>query len=120
VGQCKSTAEHGATSQRVRVQREAARSASGHGRCSKSKDGARSRAWEEAHAAAAAALTGQRANQGATSDPGRKSLCLGNVRERAWGDGPGVRCAGACSGKVRVAEAAARVSSLGLMAPTGP
>jgi hypothetical protein len=43
------------------------------------------------------------------------------VREHAWGDGPGVRCAGACSGKVRVveAEAAAQVSSLGLMAPTG-
>jgi hypothetical protein len=37
------------------------------------KDGARSRAWE-AHAAAAAALTGQNADQGADSDPGRKRL----------------------------------------------
>jgi hypothetical protein len=40
------------------------------------------------------------------------------VQEHAWGDGPGVRCAGACSGKVRVVEAAAQVSSLRLMAPT--
>ena len=39
-----------------------------------------------------------------------------NVREHAWGDGSGVRCAGACSGKVRVVEAAAQVSSLRLMA----
>jgi hypothetical protein len=38
-----------------------------------SKDGARSRAWE-AHAAAAAALTGQNAGQGAASDPGQKRL----------------------------------------------
>jgi hypothetical protein len=38
------------------------------------KDGARSRAWE-AHAAAAAALTGQSADQvAAASDPGRKRL----------------------------------------------
>jgi hypothetical protein len=37
------------------------------------KDGARSRAWE-AHAAAAADLTGQSADQGAASDPGRKRL----------------------------------------------
>jgi hypothetical protein len=45
---------------------------------------------------------------------------LGNVREHAWGDGPGVRCcAGACSGEVRVVEAAAQVSSLRLIAPTG-
>jgi hypothetical protein len=29
-----------------------------------------------------------------------------NVREHAWGDGSGVRCAGACSGKVPVLEAA--------------
>jgi hypothetical protein len=41
------------------------------------------------------------------------------VREHAWGDSPGVRCAGACSGKARVMEAAAQVSSLRLMAPTG-
>jgi hypothetical protein len=37
------------------------------------KDGARSRAWE-AHAAAAAALTGQNAGQDATSDPAQKRL----------------------------------------------
>jgi hypothetical protein len=37
------------------------------------KDGARSRAWE-AHAAAAAALTGQNAGGGAASDPGQKRL----------------------------------------------
>jgi hypothetical protein len=37
------------------------------------KDGARSRAWE-AHTAAAAALTGQNADQGAASDPGQKRL----------------------------------------------
>jgi hypothetical protein len=41
-----------------------------------------------------------------------------NVREHAWGDGSGVRCAGACLGKVPVLEAAAQVSSLRLMAPT--
>jgi hypothetical protein len=41
-----------------------------------------------------------------------------NVREHAWGDGSGVRCAGACSGKVPVLEAATQVSSLRLMAPT--
>jgi hypothetical protein len=41
-----------------------------------------------------------------------------NVREHAWGDGSGMRCAGACSGKVTVLEAAAQVSSLGLMSPT--
>ena len=44
---------------------------------------------------------------------------LGNVREHARGDSPGVCCAGACSGEVRVMEAAAQVSSLRLMAPTG-
>jgi hypothetical protein len=39
------------------------------------KDGARSRAWgAHAAAAAAAALTGQNADQGAASDPGRKRL----------------------------------------------
>jgi hypothetical protein len=43
------------------------------------KDGARSRAWE-AHAAAAAALTGQNADQGAASDPGRKRLLELNVQ----------------------------------------
>jgi hypothetical protein len=72
VGQCKSTAEHGATSQRVRAQREAARSASGHGRCSKrrrEKPGVGG-----TRRAAAAALTGQSADQGAASDPKRKRL----------------------------------------------
>jgi hypothetical protein len=43
------------------------------------KDGARSRAWE-AHAAAAAALTGQSADQGAASNPGRKRLLELNVQ----------------------------------------
>ena len=40
-----------------------------------------------------------------------------NARERAWCDGSGVRCAGACSGEVPVLEAAARVFSLRPMAP---
>jgi hypothetical protein len=39
------------------------------GMAAAAKDGARSRAWE-AHAAAAAALTGQNADQEAASDPG--------------------------------------------------
>jgi hypothetical protein len=41
-----------------------------------------------------------------------------NVREHAWGDGTGVRCAGARSGKVPVLEAAAQVSPRRLMAPS--
>jgi hypothetical protein len=56
------------------------------------KDGARSRAWE-AHAAAAAALTGQNADQGPASDPGRKCLLELNVqggrgRRGRLGDSP--------------------------------
>jgi hypothetical protein len=41
-----------------------------------------------------------------------------NVREHAWDNGPGVRCAGARSGKVPVLEAAAQVSPRWFMAPS--
>ena len=59
------------------------------------KGGARSRAWE-AHAAAAAALTGQSADQGDASDPGRKRLLELNAQavDSALGFGtlsPGAR-----------------------------
>jgi hypothetical protein len=59
------------------------------------KDGARSQAWE-AHAAAAAALTGQSADQGAASDPGWKRLLELNAQavDSALGFGtlaPGAR-----------------------------
>jgi hypothetical protein len=75
VGQCKSAAEHGAAaSQRVRVQRARLREVQ-VSMGAAAKDGARSRAWE-AHAAAAGALTGQSADQGATSDPGRRKRLL--------------------------------------------
>jgi hypothetical protein len=41
-----------------------------------------------------------------------------DVREHAWGDGTGVRCAGARSRKVSVLEAAAQVSPRRLVAPS--
>jgi hypothetical protein len=52
------------------------------GMAAAAKDGARSRVWE-AHAAAAAALTGQNADQGGASDQGRKRLLELNAQAAA-------------------------------------
>jgi hypothetical protein len=41
-----------------------------------------------------------------------------DAREHSWGDGAGVRCAGARSRKVPVLEAAAQVSPRGLVSPS--
>ena len=59
------------------------------------KDGARSRVWE-AHAAAAAALTEQSADQGAASDPGRKRLLELNAQAVDSALGFGALAPGAC------------------------